>query len=125
MTEKSHSGHLIDGSKLLKFSYKLLMCFHLVLQFLFLILLLMPFSPAFPPPLLKLLMFFVDIIFIIIIIIIIVLFIVTIIGKMIIQALPEIPTEGLTLDDVDELMEKTRKVMCETFESLVTEVNRQ
>lgn len=46
-------------------------------------------------------------------------------GKMIIQALPEIPTEGLTLDDVDELMERTRKVMSETFESLVTEVSRQ
>jgi predicted PurR-regulated permease PerM len=59
------------------------------------------------------------------VIIIIVLFIVFIIGKMIIQALPEIPTEGLTLDDVDELMERTRKVMSETFESLVTEVSRQ
>jgi len=46
-------------------------------------------------------------------------------GKMIIQALPEISTEGLTLDDVDMLMERTRKLMCETFESLVTEVNKQ
>jgi lysophosphatidate acyltransferase len=53
------------------------------------------------------------------------LIIVIISGKMIIQALPAIPTEGLTLDDVDLLMERTRKVMCETFESLVTEVNRQ
>jgi len=44
---------------------------------------------------------------------------------MIIQTLPEISTEGLTLDDVDMLMERTRKVMCETFESLVTEVNKQ
>jgi lysophosphatidate acyltransferase len=52
-------------------------------------------------------------------------FFVIIIGKMIIQALPEISTEGLTLDDVDVLMERTRKVMCKTFESLVTEVNKQ
>jgi lysophosphatidate acyltransferase len=52
-------------------------------------------------------------------------FFVFIIGQMIIQALPEISTEGLTLDDVDVLMERTRKVMCETFESLVTEVNKQ
>ena len=44
---------------------------------------------------------------------------------MIIQALPEISTEGLTLDDVDMLMERTRKVMCKTFESLVAEVNKQ
>ena len=44
---------------------------------------------------------------------------------MIIQALPEISTEGLTLDDVDMLMERTRKVMCETFESLATEVDKQ
>jgi len=52
-------------------------------------------------------------------------FFVIILGKMIIQALPEISTEGLTLDDVDMLMERTRKVMCETFESLATEVNKQ
>jgi lysophosphatidate acyltransferase len=44
---------------------------------------------------------------------------------MIIQALPEISTEGLTLDDVDMLMEKTRKVMSEKFESLVKEVDKQ
>jgi hypothetical protein len=57
--------------------------------------------------------------------IIILWFVVIVTGKMIIQALPEISTEGLTLDDVDMLMERTRKVMCDTFESLVTEVNKQ
>jgi hypothetical protein len=44
---------------------------------------------------------------------------------MIIQALPEIPTKGLTLDDLDLLMERTTKVMSETFQSLVTEVAAQ
>ncbi|XP_069696357.1 1-acyl-sn-glycerol-3-phosphate acyltransferase alpha-like isoform X2 [Periplaneta americana] len=43
-------------------------------------------------------------------------------GKMIIQVLPEIPTAGLTLDDLDSLMEKTRNIMSETFQSLVAEV---
>jgi lysophosphatidate acyltransferase len=44
---------------------------------------------------------------------------------MIIQALPEIPTEGLTLDDLDSLMARTRNVMSETFQSLLTEVTAQ
>lgn len=46
-------------------------------------------------------------------------------GKMIIQALPEIPTKGLNLDDLDSLMERTRNVMSETFQSLLTEVMAQ
>jgi hypothetical protein len=50
---------------------------------------------------------------------------VIIIGKMIIQALPEIPTKGLTLDDLDVLMERTRNVMSETLQSLATEVMAQ
>lgn len=44
---------------------------------------------------------------------------------MIIQALPEIPTKGMTLDDLDLLMERTRNVMSETFQSLVREVAAQ
>ena len=44
---------------------------------------------------------------------------------MIIKALPEIPTEGLTLEDIDSLMERTYKVMQEAFESLSTEVLAQ
>lgn len=43
-------------------------------------------------------------------------------GNMIIQALPEIPTAGLTLDDLDSLMEKTRNIMEGTFQSLVAEI---
>lgn len=43
-------------------------------------------------------------------------------GKMIIQVLPEIPTEGLTLQDLDSLLERTQKLMQETFDSLVSEV---
>ncbi|XP_021929074.1 1-acyl-sn-glycerol-3-phosphate acyltransferase alpha-like isoform X2 [Zootermopsis nevadensis] len=46
-------------------------------------------------------------------------------GRMIIQALPEIPTKGLTMDDLDLLMKKTRDVMSETFQSLATEVALQ
>jgi predicted transcriptional regulator len=44
---------------------------------------------------------------------------------MIIQALLEIPTKGLTLDDLDVLMERTRNVMSETLQSLATEVMAQ
>lgn len=51
--------------------------------------------------------------------------IIFVLGKMIIQALPEIPTEGLTLDDLDSLMARTRNVMSETFQSLLTEVTAQ
>jgi hypothetical protein len=51
--------------------------------------------------------------------------VVIVLGKMIIQALPEIPTKGLTLDDLDSLMERTRNIMCETFQSLLTEVTAQ
>lgn len=46
-------------------------------------------------------------------------------GKMIIQALPEIPTKGLTLDDLDSLVERTRNVMSETYQSLLREVMAQ
>lgn len=55
----------------------------------------------------------------------IVIIIVDVLGKMIIQALPEIPTKGLTLDDLDSLIERTRNVMSETFQSLLTEVMAQ
>lgn len=62
---------------------------------------------------------------IIIVIVVIVIIIVDVLGKMIIQALPEIPTKGLTLDDLDSLMERTRNVMSETYQSLLTEVMAQ
>jgi hypothetical protein len=56
---------------------------------------------------------------------VIIIIIVVVLGKVIIQALPEIPTKGLTLDDLDSLMERTRNVMSETFQSLLTEVMAQ
>jgi predicted PurR-regulated permease PerM len=62
---------------------------------------------------------------IIIVIYVVIIIIIVVVGKMIIQALPEIPTKGLTLDDLDSLMERTRNVMSETYQSLLTEVMAQ
>ena len=44
---------------------------------------------------------------------------------MIIKVLPEIPTSGLTVDDLDELRNKTRNVMAETFEELREEIKKE
>ncbi|XP_008216219.1 1-acyl-sn-glycerol-3-phosphate acyltransferase alpha isoform X1 [Nasonia vitripennis] len=43
-------------------------------------------------------------------------------GKIIMKALPAIPTEGLELEDVPELMAKTRSLMTETYDSLNEEL---
>lgn len=43
-------------------------------------------------------------------------------GKVIISALPPIPTEGLTMDDVDDLMQKVRENMMEEFSKMTREV---
>ncbi|XP_067000215.2 1-acyl-sn-glycerol-3-phosphate acyltransferase alpha isoform X1 [Anabrus simplex] len=43
-------------------------------------------------------------------------------GKVIIKALPPIPTEGLTSADIDSLMERTRSVMLEAHSALYKEV---
>lgn len=43
-------------------------------------------------------------------------------GKVIVKVLPKIPTEGLTANDVDWLMEKTRNKMIECFERISAEV---
>lgn len=45
-------------------------------------------------------------------------------GDVIITALPEIPTKGLTVDDIDELMERTRRIMIETYKE-VNEMKRE
>jgi len=37
-------------------------------------------------------------------------------GEIIITALPEISTQGLTVDDVDDLIQRTRNLMIETYE---------
>lgn len=42
-------------------------------------------------------------------------------GRVIIKALPEISTKGLTVDDVDSLLEKTRNIMINAF----NEINRE
>lgn len=42
-------------------------------------------------------------------------------GRVIIKALPEISTKGLTVDDVDSLLEKTRSIMIDAF----NEINRE
>jgi lysophosphatidate acyltransferase len=42
-------------------------------------------------------------------------------GEVIIEALPEIPTKGLTLEDINELMERTRQIMIDKF----TEINKE
>ncbi|KAJ8918029.1 hypothetical protein NQ315_011485 [Exocentrus adspersus] len=43
-------------------------------------------------------------------------------GKVIITALPQIETKGLTLDDMEALMQKVRDVMCTTFHETSKEV---
>lgn len=42
-------------------------------------------------------------------------------GKIIIAALPPIPTQGLGAEDVDELMERTRRVMAEAHKKIYDE----
>lgn len=46
-------------------------------------------------------------------------------GEVIIEALPEIPTIGLTAKDVDQLIEKTRKMMIETFNKNSEEISKR
>lgn len=45
-------------------------------------------------------------------------------GKVIITALPPIPTEGLTLEDMDKLMEQTKETMLATFHESSKEVRQ-
>lgn len=44
------------------------------------------------------------------------------VGEIIIEALPPIPTEGLTVGDIDELMQKTRQLMSDKFTENTKEV---
>lgn len=43
-------------------------------------------------------------------------------GEVIIEALPEISTEGLTADDVDELLGRTRQAMIDKYNELNNEI---
>lgn len=43
-------------------------------------------------------------------------------GKMIVKALKAIPTEGLTHDDLDELVQRTQLIMQTEYFSLATQV---
>lgn len=43
-------------------------------------------------------------------------------GEVIIEALPAIPTEGLTREDIDKLMEQTRQIMVDKFTEITKEV---
>lgn len=43
-------------------------------------------------------------------------------GEIIIEALPEIPTTGLTHDDTNQLMEKTRQLMIDKFTEITKEI---
>lgn len=43
-------------------------------------------------------------------------------GEVIIEALPEIPTAGLTRDDTKQLMEKTRQLMIDKFTEITKEI---
>ena len=43
-------------------------------------------------------------------------------GDVIVTALPAISTAGMTADDVDELVERTRKMMIETFNNASKEI---
>jgi len=46
-------------------------------------------------------------------------------GRVIVQALPEIPTVGLTSKDVDRLMEQTRNIMINKFNELNQEISQK
>lgn len=46
-------------------------------------------------------------------------------GDVIIEALPEIPTKGLTSSDVSKLAEQTRSAMIEKYESLNREIENK
>lgn len=46
-------------------------------------------------------------------------------GEVIIEALPEIPTKGLTSSDVNKLVEQTRSAMIEKYESLNREIENK
>lgn len=46
-------------------------------------------------------------------------------GETIIEALPEIPTKGLTIQDVNMLMEQTRNVMIKKYEELNREMENK
>ena len=46
-------------------------------------------------------------------------------GKLIIEALPEIPTKGLTPTDVNALMHKTRNMMIAKFDLLNYEIKSE
>jgi 1-acyl-sn-glycerol-3-phosphate acyltransferase len=43
-------------------------------------------------------------------------------GEIIIEALPPISTEGLSADDIDQLMQKTRQLMIEKFTENTKEI---
>lgn len=43
-------------------------------------------------------------------------------GEIIIEALPAIPTEGLTREDIDQLVEQTRQLMMDKFDEITKEV---
>ena len=49
-------------------------------------------------------------------------FILYLTGNMIIQCLEPVPTEGLTVDDLPELIERVHKVMRHTYKELLMEV---
>lgn len=43
-------------------------------------------------------------------------------GEIIIEALPEIPTKGLTHDDINQLMQETRQLMIDKFMEISKEI---
>lgn len=43
-------------------------------------------------------------------------------GEIIIEALPEIPTTGLTQDDTNKLMQQTRQIMIDKFTEITKEI---
>lgn len=43
-------------------------------------------------------------------------------GEIIIEALPEISTKGLTNEDIDELMNQTRQLMIDKFTEITKEI---
>lgn len=46
-------------------------------------------------------------------------------GEVIIEAMPEISTKGLTKEDINELMEQTRNLMVQKYEELNREVENK